>query len=354
MPRGTPAIEWEPGSGAPGETTNGLLRYPIDDIEKHHGRISFRIIDEDAARADIGKQIGQLANAIPKESGDIDKSAEKAVSGTTDFLKGLGAAFTQRMNGSNSSIRQDAARFSQRDENLSVKNSAGGVTLYLPQSIQIQDAASYENMDLGRIGAGVESALASGGNAMGAFANEAAGQVGDVASLLKGGSMSGGLASLAAQSVAPAGSAGAIASATGVSTNPNTRALFKAVPLRQFAFSFELVPSSAEEARICKDIVKWFRTELYPEALSVGGGINYGYKFPNRFRIRMTYRNKADPDGSFNGIKFLPVYLQSFNATYNNSGQALHADGNFQSISIAMNFMESRALTRQDIERYGY
>lgn len=344
-----------PGSQVQGVTTNGLLRYPIDDLEKHYGKISFRIYDEDEARADVGKQLGKLTNAIVKETGDADITARQAIATpAANFLKGLGSDFIKRMNASGTSISQDASRYTQRDENLPIKQSAGGVTLYLPQSIQIQDAAAYENMDLGRIGATVEQSLLGGGGAIQAIAKEAAGQVGDIVSLIKGGAMSGGVAAIAAQSITPTAASGAIASATGVTTNPNTRALFKSVPLRQFAFSFELIPSSAEEARVCKEIVKWFRTELYPEALAIASGVNYGYKFPNRFRIRMTYRDKASPDGSFNGIKFLPVYLQSFNATYNTAGQALHADGNFQSVNISMNFMESRALNRQDIERYGY
>lgn len=341
----------------PGVKTRGNLRYPIDTIEKHYGRITFRIIDEDAARVNIGKALGKATNTIVKESGDLNAAAEKTTSGFNDIINSLVQGFSSRSVGNNRSIADEAAAYRLREQDLLIDTTAGSVSLYLPQAIQIQDGAAYENMDLGRIGAGVEAAMQSGGNvasALGAAAGELGAQVGDIAGLIKSGSMSPGIASLAAQSVAPQGITGAIQSATGIATNPNTRTLFKSVPTRNFAFTFELIPSSGEEARICKDIIKWFRTELYPTALALSTGVNYGYRFPNRFEIKMKYRDKSDPDGSFNGIKFLPVYLTNFSASYNTAGQALHADGNFQSVSINMNFMESRPLTRQDVEEYGY
>jgi hypothetical protein len=341
----------------PGVKTRGNLRYPIDDIEKHFGKITFKVIDEDAARVNIGKALGQATNTIVKESGDTAAAAEKTVSGANNIIESLTKAFSSRSVSRNRSIADEAASYRLREQDLLIDPAAGSVSLYLPQQIQIQDGASYENMDLGRIGAGAEATMQSGGSvgsAISAAAAEVGGQVGDIAGLIKGGALSPGIASLAAQSVTPQGVTGAIQSATGIATNPNTRTLFKSVPTRNFAFSFDLIPSSAEEARIIKDIIKWFRTELYPTALALSTGVNYGYRFPNRFQIKMKYRDKQDPDGSFNGIKFLPVYLTNFSTQYNTAGQALHADGNFQAISINMNFMESRPLTRQDVEEYGY
>ena len=57
------------------------------------------------------------------------------------------------------------------------------------------------------------------------------------------------------------GIAGAIESTSKITTNPNVRALFKNVPLRNFSFTFQLVPTSQQEARMVEDIIKIFREE---------------------------------------------------------------------------------------------
>ena len=136
---------------------------------------------------------------------------------------------------------------------------------------------------------------------------------------------------------------GAVRSATRLTTNPNTRSIFKDVPIRNFSFAFQLVPTSRAEARIIEKIIKTFRKELYPEALQAGG-INVGYQFPNRFLIKVKYRNTGIP-----GIRFLPVYMQSFNATYNSATGGMHNDGRFTSVDISMAFTETRAIAKADV-----
>ena len=57
-----------------------------------------------------------------------------------------------------------------------------------------------------------------------------------------------------------------------VTVNPNTRSLFKNVAIREFAFQFKFIAKSKKEADEVRKIIKFFRTELYPEALTVGTG----------------------------------------------------------------------------------
>jgi len=351
-----PGLQFTPAGNVPAAVKTGPnLRYPIDDIEKHFGKITFKIVDEDAARLNIGQTLASVANGLREEKTfrqQIQDDADRATDAILDD-------YAKRVASTNRSVADEASSYRLREDTLVADPSAGSVALFLPQNIQIQDGVTYDNFELGRIGAAAESALnLDQGNLQGAIASaggELAGQIGDVLALIRGtGNVGPGIASLAAQSATPRTISSAISSATGIATNPNVRTLFRQVPIRNFNFTFELIPSSATEAQQIKDIIKFFRTELYPSALALQTGTNYGYRFPNRFLIKMKYRNKADPDGSFNGIKFLPVYLQTFNAVYNTAGQALHSDGNFQSASINMNFIESRPLNRQDVEEYGY
>lgn len=222
-------------------------------------------------------------------------------------------------------------------------------TLYLPPGLQFSDNAVYDNVDLGIIGAAVEKA---GLGALGA--DDPSGQ-----SYIDGLSSSVGadtpygrvLAGIVASKMGGA-IGGGITSANRVTLNPNTRALFRSVPLREFAFTFKLIPVNEEEAKNIKEIIKYFRTELYPEKIPGGTtGISVGYKFPNRFYIRVDY------NGTEIGTKFLPSYLKNFIATYNPSNMTFFkSDGEYypSEIDVTMTFMEAKALSRIDVDEGGY
>ena len=60
---------------------------------------------------------------------------------------------------------------------------------------------------------------------------------------------------------------------------------------------------------------------------------------------KVKYNNKEIP-----GIRFLPVYLQSFNATYNSATGGMHNDGRFTSIDISLAFTETRAIAKADVK----
>ena len=233
------------------------------------------------------------------------------------------------------------------------------ISLYLPKAIQIQDTVTYDNaFQLGLIGGAVEAGLGSGKDVAASIAGSMAAEVIGLTNSFLGGDNAKGMsreaAGLLSGKLASAipkvgtGVGGAIRSASGLTTNPNTRAIFKDVPIRNFSFAFQLIPTSQNEAIVIEKIIKRFRTELYPTALQAGG-VNVGYKFPNRFQIKVKYNNRE-----INGIKFLPVYLQSFNATYNSASGGMHSDGRFTAIDISLTFTETRAITKLDVENGDY
>tara|TARA_B100001063_G_C16709382_1_gene527150 strand:- start:245 stop:1345 length:1101 start_codon:yes stop_codon:yes gene_type:complete len=243
-----------------------------------------------------------------------------------------------------------------KEESLKL-NTARRISLYLPKAIQIQDAAVYDNtFQLGFIGGAAERGLEGGKNAIGAGLAAAVnlGLQSGSAALFGTGNLDDTTASLVASRLAKSvpvggtGIAGAIESTSKITTNPNVRALFKNVPLRNFSFTFQLVPTSQQEARMVEDIIKIFREELYPETMTAAG-VNIAYKYPNRFQIKVRYNNR-----DISGIKFLPVYLQSFNAVYNSATGGMHRDGRFSAIDISMTFTETRALSKQDVRDGGY
>ena len=143
--------------------------------------------------------------------------------------------------------------------------------------------------------------------------------------------------------------AGAAAKLAGqVTTNPNTRVLFKQVNMREFAFTFKFIPTSQKEAEQVKQIIKLFRSELYPEdivlPLSGESSISVGYKFPNKFQIRVLY------DGQHVATKLKPCFLRDVGVTYNNTAMSMHSDGNFSEIEMTLSFQETRTLNKKDVE----
>jgi hypothetical protein len=204
-------------------------------------------------------------------------------------------------------------------------------------------------MDIGGMGAAAEGAAMKGGSIAKSIMD---GGISTVSDALKGGA-SGDVAKLAMiklSAALPDEIQGALRSAGRVTTNPNTRVLFKSVNLREFAFAFRFIATSPKESKVVKDIIAFFREELYPTSINSGIGdaqISIGYKFPNKFLLEPLYNGKPI------ATKIKPCYLRDVSVTYNPTVSAMHSDGNFQEIEMSLMFQETRTLQRSDIKE-GY
>lgn len=347
--------------------------YPLSNEADYKGRIIFQMVNEEAERAayaDLTQNFNHLVDAAYDAIGTVtDVGGFFAAGGAKSLANSLLDQFKSKLGiGDNAAKEITNQKQAQilRDFKAAPKNDIvktkeltvtdDKVTLYLPQAVQIADNVSYDNnVELGAIGGSLERGLTQGGALNTIIAEKTAAVRGQVNSFLNDPNVNipREQASLLSALVLTKGSktdntsSYAIKAATGVQTNPNVRALFKSVPLRNFGFTFTLIPTSEAEAKEIENIIRFFRTEIYPEALSFGG-IDYGYKFPRRFVIRTVYDNKQIP-----GVKFLPAYLQNFTATYNPNGMGMHRNGRFAEYQITMNFSEAKALSKQDI-RDGY
>jgi len=135
-------------------------------------------------------------------------------------------------------------------------------------------------------------------------------------------------------------------SASRIATNPNIRNLFEKVALRNFTFTFKMVPTSRSENEMINNLIKFFRVNSYPETISAGG-IPVGYVYPNVFDIKLEYRTKRV------ATKLLPCYLRTVTAAYNPTGAGMHDDGGFNEYEISLDFQEVLTLDRKKIEE-GY
>ena len=348
----------------------GKMVYPLENQADYLGKMTFTPIIE--TKVDMAEQTGNLKDLaidavkigfdatkalftekkLPDTSADGDVYGVPEKGGIPGKLQDFNTRNTDQFYGDNKI--KATQPFSEKGLEL---NTGKRISLYLPRAIQIQDTVSYDNaFQLGLIGGAIEAGMGRPGGGIGAAAGAIASEASGFANTLLGrtGGMSSDAAGILSGKIAARipgvgdQAAAAVRSTTRLTTNPNTRALFKDVPIRNFSFAFQLVPTSRVEARMIESIIKTFREELYPEALTAGG-VNVGYRFPNRFFIKVKYNN-AD----IKGIKFLPVYMQSFNATYNSATGGMHNDGRFSAVDISMAFTETRAIAKADVEKGGF
>ena len=316
------------------------FEFPINkDKQKYEARIIFNAREVESFDVDFLFDIAESAAATttastPMEDANQDRDRD-AVRKKVEAIEAAnkGAPDSQAM------INATGQQF--------IGGSKGRVSLYLPQAIQINDGAAYSNVDLGIMGAGGAAAMAEGANLLPALMEGAQNSASSIIDAITGKAPnSSDLARLAVNRAAGflpgEGNRGAVSSATRVSVNPNTRALFKSVPLREFTFTFKMIPTSKEETKAIKGIIKFFRENLYPEVIDMGG-IPAGYKFPHVFQIELKYANKKDNLAT----KILPSYIRSFAATYNSSSMGFLEGGDFSEVDITMAFIESGTLHKK-------
>lgn len=249
------------------------------------------------------------------------------------------------------------------EQNYIVPTQRKRVTLYMPMALNFRDNVGYENVELGFTGGIIE-----GAGKMGA----STGNAGILGRILEGGGktmtslfgdQSGDLATLAALQVNVVakslgeGAVSAIRQVGGVRLNPNTRAIFKSVALREFAFQFKFIAKSLKEADQVEEIIQFFREELYPEHINIrlgdgdaGQNVSVGYRFPKRFIITPRYDNKPV------ARNILPCFLRDVTVVYNPTNQTMHGGDkpHFTEIDMSLSFTESRTLSRKDIQEGGY
>jgi len=305
-----------------------LLRFPLTNEDDYKGRITFTALKEHDISADYLNRVVSAGSAAVATVDGATPSTESNLT-AEDFTN---------FNGNNFQTVFTDSRFRER---------TGSVSLYLPPQMQFTDGIEYSNADLGTGGAAAASALRSGANASGVVGAMLSGALPDLDSVMEGlrGSLGSETASLAALRTIGRVSQTAsdvISTATGVALNPNRRTALRGVAVRTFVFTFNLIPSTRQEAESIKAIINFFRSEMYPEDIEIGG-IAVGYKFPNKFRISMQYDGRPIAHG------ILPCFLANINTVYNPNNMSFHRDGNFAETTITLTFTEERTLRKQDI-----
>ena len=337
--------------------TSPLLKFPISDAESelpYKGSIRF------TARKPVSFDLSGIIKATSSLTNLQELLTDNPDNAT--FLAGeidQATANLQNQVKSHKGLQNQSERVKGTGLILEREDNPPSAELYLPQQIQINDAVTYDNtFSLGIGGALASEGLASGQSiAAAALAQGSEAIRGFVDTMLSGASSDQAkvIASRTAQAALGQQLSGAVLINTQVTVNPNVRALFSSVPLRQFNFSFKMVPRSAEEQRSINAIIKFFRTHLYPEVIRTGAGegaVAIGYKFPKVFTIDMSYNQKRI------GPKLLPCYLSSFTVVYNENGMGFYENidgsGEFSESSVNLTMVEAHPLHKELVEKEGY
>jgi len=335
------------------------LRYPLTLSHNYPARIIFKAVKVDGV--DIAKNIGDTFTSLLEKANNF-------------ALKITGESFTSSV--ADEKVPEETAEVIEEAENQSkaavqsYENNQGGkvvgiVELPLQRDLRFSDNAQYETANLGVLGGALEQGLRGQNAFAGATRN---GQLVPTASALAAAAVAKGAGEVAGALIGKlaAGNAGAILgvsaaggafeglspavrSATRIASAPNQRTLFQQVQIRSFAFTFKMIANNAQEAQEIKNIVKFFRQELYPEKIALGeSGVPLAYKFPNMFEIQVRNKNGVNP-----AFDIQRCYLRDIQTSFNSTASGMYNDGNFVEVDISLAFQEIVALDKQKI-RDGY
>jgi hypothetical protein len=124
--------------------------------------------------------------------------------------------------------------------------------------------------------------------------------------------------------------------------NMNKQLMFQGTGMRTFEFEFEFIPKSLKEAKDITEIIKWFRSRMYP---------NYhGVWFTVPDTIMIEFKNATQ------SIKTLPrikdSVITSCNITYGSEGVFGIMEGNTEypySTTMTLSLQETAIITSDDI-----
>lgn len=137
--------------------------------------------------------------------------------------------------------------------------------------------------------------------------------------------------------------------ATSTLDNPYTEVLFNGVENRTFSFTFKLLPRTAQEQTIIKNICDAFKFHAAPE-VKFEGQTNY-LLFPSEFDIQFLHRGGPNP--WLFGISTCALTNVGINHSPDGSFTS-HKDGSPFATELTLQFTEMELLTKDSISSHGY
>ena len=329
------------GKNSNDQTKDGVLKYPLSDINRYGARIVFMPKLITGPQLDGSFTVGDTLKAL--------KKGIASAYAADDFADDEPEAFRMKPG-------KDSPQGPVIKKGINMPLNTKKIEIYLPISFNATDTMTYDSPSIGSAGAIIGNALDRANGGMGDVLGNA---VGDFINLFKGAgaTSANSLATLGAARLAKRGPTevgDGVASSLRVTVDPNIRTLFRGVQVRQFAFQFKFIAKNSKEAKEIKDIIKRFRFYAYPESIGFQGSgedadtISVGFKYPHPFEIRAAYMD-AEGKSTPIGPLMKDSYLTSITTNYNPSTMAFHQDGEPVEIDLSLNFTEETTLNKKDI-----
>ena len=227
------------------------------------------------------------------------------------------------------------------------------IAIYLPPNVKDATGVSYNNSEMGIIGAAaagagdlVDAIQRGDMNALAQTVGTAAVDLLKVAGLNLGSEFIGTLSG-----VDPEGVKGFAKKAFGQASNPYMEVLFEGVELRTFNYNFTFAPRNADETDDVQKIIEMFRFHMMPELI---GGSSAFMTLPSTFDIHYMYQ--VTPDVSMENnyyTKIATCVLKGCDVDYTPNGVKSFASGAPTQITMSLSFQETEMLTKQHVNR-GY
>ena len=357
--------------------------YPLDNQAHYGGRIVFTPVE--TLPPELGDyNIKNMFNSVGKWTIDKGTQVAKIVGGHKEYAskaleksKEIGNKVNQWRKGVN--VAEASGTIDNIESSLAGGSNVGKSTLrptkqkdlstscqlYLPMGFQTTDGVGYSNADLNIMGetvrAGIEQGGGIAGSVMKGIGEGFAGmkELWNSTSALNTPAARVGLARAAgmAKWATPDDLQNAIRIGLQVIVNPNTKSMFTGVQLRQLTFAWRFIATSRRESREIKNIINFFRTQMYPEeVLAAREGTSYidglpiGFKFPNKFRVKVQSYDTTRRGWKQFGPKYKLMYLRNVTTNFNDGTMGLHDDGEPVMYSLNCSFQEESTISKQDVE----
>ena len=350
------------------DINSGTLRYPMEKQDRYQAYIKFtqcEIIPPGMGEA-TKQALDDTVSKTTKAASVAEESSDGGVLDLIgDFFNALLFGGDDEENNNNDPSSVDGTDPTAAGDIITsrkVEPKGDPTVLYLPTSLVFNDGLQYDTPALGIAGAVGFNAAAQGGGAIKTLSNAMEESFKSVSDAVLGNFKTGDLARLGAirllDKIPGAGAVQEGASiAAGVTINPNVRASFKGVAIREFSFQFKFIPRSKEESEVVEKIIKRFRYAAYPESLNADpnatfdeqglGNLALGYKFPDLFHITVKYKTESGEVRV--GNRFDLCFLKGISTNYNPSSMSFHADGKPVEIDLTLNFVEQKTIDRRAV-----
>ena len=240
-----------------------------------------------------------------------------------------------------------AKKASVSQSSLSIKRKATvrmpvSICMYMPPSVDVKYGADYQDTEIGTASAAGAAAIQD------IMAGQ--GVVDTVISSLKNNAGAAGDGSIAAAGAAIdlipgfAGSNAVFEMQRGFIKAPRMELAFKGIPKRDFSYEFKMMPKSAAEAEMAKNIVKTFKMYMLPE---IKNAASMQLTTPATFDIQ--YMHLGEENMNLNKVG--TCVLTNMDVKYGGDKYKTHADAVPVETSMTLSFKELDLVTREKAEQ---